>query len=95
MGGEAPPLFCDAWVNRAIVNQHLALTRHVEHLPVAGFDGYERHPAPGPAPHEERINVPSIPKYYWRYRMHLTLEDLQQADAFNDHLKKIILQNKR
>ena len=33
-------------------------------------------------PHAERINVPAIPNYYWRYRMHLTLEMLQKADSF-------------
>jgi len=43
----------------------------------------------------ERINVPANPKNYWRYRMHLTLEELLQAGAFNDHLKKLIQQNKR
>ncbi len=43
----------------------------------------------------ERINVPANPKNYWRYRMHLTLEELQQADIFNSHLNKLISQNKR
>ena len=38
----------------------------------------------------ERINVPANPKNYWRYRMHLTLEKLQQAEAFNDGLNKSI-----
>jgi len=43
----------------------------------------------------ERINVPANPKNYWRYRMHLTLEELLQSDAFNSRLNKLILQNKR
>ena len=34
-------------------------------------------------PNEERINVPANPKHYWRYRMHLNLEDLIQEDTFN------------
>jgi len=43
----------------------------------------------------ERINVPDNPKHYWRYRMHLTLEDLRQAESFNTKLRKLIQQNGR
>ena len=31
----------------------------------------------------ERINVPANPNHYWRYRMHLSLEDLLAAEEFN------------
>ncbi|MBD0289487.1 MAG: 4-alpha-glucanotransferase, partial [Flavisolibacter sp.] len=41
-------------------------------------------------PHEERINVPAIPKYYWRYRMHLPLERLLKEKEFNNELKDYI-----
>jgi 4-alpha-glucanotransferase len=37
-------------------------------------------------PDDERINVPANPKNYWRYRMHLTLEQLLEANRFNDQL---------
>ena len=30
----------------------------------------------------ERINIPSNPKHYWRYRMHLSIEDLMKNDSF-------------
>ena len=43
----------------------------------------------------ERINIPAITAYYWRYRMHLTLEKLQQAHGFNRELKKCIAQSGR
>ena len=36
-----------------------------------------------PNPETERINVPAIMPYYWRYRMHLGLDELATADAFN------------
>ena len=32
---------------------------------------------------EEQINIPANPKHYWRYRMHLTLENLLQEKNFN------------
>ncbi|MEE1287917.1 MAG: 4-alpha-glucanotransferase [Bacteroidaceae bacterium] len=39
---------------------------------------------------QERINVPANPHHYWRYRMHLTIEQLMQADAFNDKIRMMI-----
>lgn len=30
----------------------------------------------------ERINIPANPRHYWRYRMHLTLEQLMAAEEF-------------
>jgi 4-alpha-glucanotransferase len=48
-----------------------------------------------PKPHEERINVPADPKHYWRYRMHLSLEALLAAEAFNDVLKALLGENGR
>jgi 4-alpha-glucanotransferase len=38
-------------------------------------------------PNSERINVPANPKHYWRYRMHISLEDLMLQDEFNSDLK--------
>lgn len=38
----------------------------------------------------ERINIPANPKHYWRYRMHLTLEQLIKADKFNEKMKNLI-----
>jgi 4-alpha-glucanotransferase len=39
---------------------------------------------------QERINVPANPNHYWRYRMHLTIEQLMQADSFNDKIRMMI-----
>ena len=38
----------------------------------------------------ERINIPANPRHYWRYRMHLTLEQLLAAKQFNAKLKGMI-----
>ena len=46
-------------------------------------------------PAQERINVPAFPRYYWRYRMHLTLEKLLEQDAFNAELRQMILDSGR
>lgn len=41
-------------------------------------------------PDYERINVPAIPRYYWRYRMHLCIEDLMVNTPFNDKIRTLI-----
>lgn len=43
-----------------------------------------------PDPREEQINDPANPKHYWRYRMHLTLDELLDAGSFNESIRKRI-----
>lgn len=43
----------------------------------------------------ERINVPSDPHHYWRYRMHITLERLMQADSLNRKMVGLIQKSGR
>ena len=44
---------------------------------------------------EERINVPSNPKNYWRYRMHLPISRLQSARSLNERLQTLITRSER
>ena len=48
-----------------------------------------------PNTQEERINVPANPRHYWRWRMHLTLEQLMKAESLNEKIKELIAQNGR
>lgn len=43
----------------------------------------------------ERINDPSDPAHYWKYRIHLDLEDLITAEHLNDSIKMLIREAKR
>ena len=43
----------------------------------------------------ERINIPANPRHYWRYRMHMTIEQLMAADEFNANMKEMISQSGR
>ena len=43
----------------------------------------------------ERINVPANPRHYWRYRMHLSLEELVGATEFNSKLQSLIVESDR
>ena len=46
-------------------------------------------------PNEERINIPADPKHYWRYRMHIPLEDLINESEFTSELKEHVLKSGR
>ena len=46
-------------------------------------------------PQDERINVPSDPYNRWRYRMHLTIEQLIAADRYNNKVRTMITRSKR
>ncbi len=41
-------------------------------------------------PTAERINIPANPRHYWRYRMHISVEQLMKEDAFNNRLCSLI-----
>ena len=43
----------------------------------------------------ERINIPANPRHYWRYRMHLTIEQLMEAEEFNNNIATLIKQSGR
>ena len=88
------PAHCEAAINQAIVLQHLAspaMWSVFQLQDLLGMDGSLRRKDFA----AERINVPANPKNYWRYRMHLTLEKLLEAEAFNTEVGGHIRQNKR
>ena len=86
--GQAPE-FCEPWINKAILAQHLyspAMWAIFQLQDFLGVDATIRRNNPK----EEQINVPANPKHYWRYRMHITLENLLKQDEFNKEWKKTI-----
>ena len=46
-------------------------------------------------PREERINVPSDAYNRWKYRMHLTIDDLLAATKYNNKVRTMIKRSKR
>jgi 4-alpha-glucanotransferase len=86
--GEAP-FFCEPWINKAIVLQHLfspAMWSIFQLQDLLGMNEQIRRQNP----HEERINNPADPKNYWKYRMHISLEDLIKQKDFNEELRSYI-----
>ena len=46
-------------------------------------------------PQDERVNVPSDPFNHWRYRMHLTIEELLAASRYNNKVRTMITRSRR
>ena len=42
-----------------------------------------------PDPNAERINIPANPHHYWRYRMHLSIEDMMHNHRFCDDVAEM------
>ncbi len=91
--GEAPA-DASAEICREIINRHLASPAMLTILPLQDWmsiDGNLRFADP----EAERINVPANPTHYWRYRMHLTLEQLLAAEEFNAQVEYLVKANYR
>ena len=43
----------------------------------------------------ERINIPANPHHYWRYRMHLNIEDLIDNNDFVANISELSTQSGR
>jgi 4-alpha-glucanotransferase len=90
LGWPGPaPVECEPRIVRAVVRQHLespAMWSIIQLQDLLGMDEALRRPDID----AERINVPANPRFYWRYRMHLTLEKLRAAGEFNQELRKLI-----
>ena len=91
--GEAP-YYCESWVCRQILDQHLWSPAMLTVLPLQ--DWLSMDPVLRRLnPHDERINVPANSRHYWRYRMHLTVEKLAAAKEFNETVTGMIAESGR
>ena len=92
-GGPAPrPL--PGWLAKDIVSRHLTSPSM---LCLLSFQDWMSIDEKLRLPDEngERINIPANSRHYWRYRMHLTIEQLMAADDLNEEISTLILQSGR
>ena len=88
MEGDAPDV-CTPQICRRILEQHLSSPAMLAVFPLQ--DWLATDPAlRAPDPHGERINVPSNPRHYWRYRMPLSLEELLAQTDFNYRIRSMV-----
>ena len=92
-GGAAPhPL--PGWLARDIVSRHLTSPSMLCLLSLQDWLSIDER-LRLPDQNAERINIPANPRHYWRYRMHITLEQLLKEDDFNNEIKTLITQSGR
>ena len=92
-GGPAPrPL--PGWLAKDIVSRHLTSPSM---LCLISFQDWMSIDERLRLPDEngERINIPANPRHYWRYRMHLSIEQLLAADELNNEISTLIIQSGR
>ena len=83
------PFFCEDWVAKEIINQHLYSPAMLAIFPVQdllAMDSKLRLKIP----EHERINVPANPHHYWRFRLHMSVDDLLNATEFNKKLSDML-----
>lgn len=81
---EAPGWLCDSIVLKHLLgNSMLCILSLQDWLSINEEVRY-------PDADAERINVPANPRHYWRYRMHITIEDLMQCTTLNDRIRDMI-----
>lgn len=86
---EGAPYFAEPWVCREIIEQHLGSSSMWTIMPIQDYiamDGDFR----WDATQREQINVPANPHHHWCYKMHQSLESLDERQGFNDMLAMMI-----
>ena len=92
-GGPAPhPL--PGWLAKDIVSRHLTSPSMLCLLSFQDWMSIDEQ-LRLPDQNAERINIPANPRHYWRYRMHLTIEQLLAADDLNNEIITLIINSGR
>lgn len=86
--GEAP-YYCEPWICKKIINNHLTSNSMLAIIPLQDWlslsSALRRE-----NPHTERINIPANPKHYWKYRVHLNIEEISNDTQFITEISEII-----
>ncbi|GHU86591.1 4-alpha-glucanotransferase [Bacteroidia bacterium] len=88
------PEHCTSDIVKTITKQHLYSPSMWAIFPLQDLLAMDDN-LKGKNPFEERINDPSNPKHYWRYRLHLNIEDLLKEKVFNTMLKSMVVESER
>ncbi len=86
---QLAPYYCEPWVAREVLQQHLYSPAMWAIFPLQDFLGMDTQ-LRRPNPHDEQINVPSNPQHFWKYRLHLPLEELNDAVGLNEPIRAMV-----
>jgi 4-alpha-glucanotransferase len=92
-GGAAPHPLPD-WLAKDIVSRHLTSPSMLCLLSFQDWMSISES-LRLPDANAERINIPANPRHYWRYRMHMSIEQLLAADDFNNEITTLIIHSGR
>ena len=91
--GPAPhPL--PGWLARDIVSRHLTSPSMVCIISIQDWLSIDEK-LRLPDENAERINIPANPKHYWRYRMHINIEDLIANTDFVANISELVTESGR
>ena len=91
--GDAPhPL--PGWLARDVVGRQLASPSMLCVLSIQDWMAVDEK-LRLPNADAERINIPANPHHYWRYRMHVGLEDLMTNQDFTTNLRELVSESGR
>ena len=91
--GPAPHLL-PGWLASDIISRHLTSPSMLCILSIQDWLATDE-ALRLPDANAERINIPANPKHYWRYRMHLNIEDLAADKRFVQNITEMISQSGR
>jgi 4-alpha-glucanotransferase len=91
----AAPDECTPGLAAQILDNHLASPSMLAIIPLQDWLAMGDENVRRPAIDSERINIPADPRHYWRYRMHLTMENLLLQDDFNEKIREQITRANR
>jgi 4-alpha-glucanotransferase len=91
--GEAPPE-CTPEIARQIIENHLNAPSMLAIIPLQDWLAVDEKTR-RENEQAERINVPLHASHYWRYRMHITIETLMNADRLNEQIIEMIERRQR
>ncbi|MBR5654723.1 MAG: 4-alpha-glucanotransferase [Prevotella sp.] len=92
--GDKAPHPLPGWLARDIISRHLTSPSMLCILSIQDWLAIDER-LRLPDANAERINIPANPKHYWRYRMHLNIEDLMADKKFNESIIELITQSGR
>ncbi|MDY6438329.1 MAG: 4-alpha-glucanotransferase [Prevotella sp.] len=92
--GDAAPHPLPGWLARDILSRHLYSPSMLCIISIQDWMAMDENLRLDD-PDAERINIPANPKHYWRYRMHVNLEDLMENQDFNGNMIEMITNSGR
>ena len=88
------PRECHPDIVKFIVEDHLASKSILAIFPIQDLLGMDDQ-LKMKNPFAEQINEPSNPKHYWRYRLHLSLEDILKNKDFINEIRQLVKKSGR